>query len=68
MVRRVWAGGWNAQDAEDCRKASAEIREAADSITISWQLLDCNFIQWCSTEYREAQHNSVESLAILLKE
>jgi DNA-binding winged helix-turn-helix (wHTH) protein len=68
MVRRVWARGWNAQDAEDCRKALAEIREAADSLTLSWDLLDCNFIQWCSTEYREAQRNSVESLAILLKE
>jgi predicted ATPase len=68
MVRRVWAGGWNAQDAEDCRKALAEIRESADCPTLSGHLLDCNFIQWCSTEYREAQHNSVESLAILLKE
>jgi DNA-binding winged helix-turn-helix (wHTH) protein/tetratricopeptide (TPR) repeat protein len=68
LVRRVWAGGWNAQDAEECQNALAVIREAGDSLVVGWHLLDCNFISWCSTQYREAHRNGVESLEILLKE
>lgn len=30
-------------------------------------LIDCNFIQWSSSRYREAKRNAVESLAILLE-
>jgi DNA-binding winged helix-turn-helix (wHTH) protein len=67
MVRRIWAGGWNARDAEECRNALAEIRSAGDPLVLAWHLVDCNFIQWCSSEYREAQRSAVESLAILLE-
>jgi DNA-binding winged helix-turn-helix (wHTH) protein len=34
LVRRIWAGGWNDTDAEDCRRAVAEIRKAV----IAWYL------------------------------
>jgi DNA-binding winged helix-turn-helix (wHTH) protein/tetratricopeptide (TPR) repeat protein len=68
LVRRVWAAGWNARDAEDCRNALAEIRECCDSLTLHWHLLDCNFMQWCSSEYRAAHRDALESLAALLRE
>lgn len=66
LVRRIWAGGWNARDADECRRAVAEIRQAGDPFLLASHLIDYNFIQWVSSEYREAQHNAVESLAILV--
>jgi DNA-binding winged helix-turn-helix (wHTH) protein/tetratricopeptide (TPR) repeat protein len=66
FVRRVWVGGWNKQDAEECRNALAEIRQLGDRFVVASHLIDCNFIEWSSSEYREAQGNAVESLAIVL--
>jgi hypothetical protein len=65
LVRRIWAGGWSARDAAECRRAVAEIRQAGDRRLLASQLIDYNFIQWVSSEYREAQRNAVENLAIL---
>ncbi|HEX4168301.1 MAG TPA: AAA family ATPase [Bryobacteraceae bacterium] len=67
FVRRIWAAGWNDTDAEDCRSALAEIRQIGDRLVLAAHLIDYNFIQWVSSEYREAQRNAVESLAILLE-
>jgi DNA-binding winged helix-turn-helix (wHTH) protein len=67
LARRIWIGGWSARDAEECRNALAEIRSAGDPLVIAWHLLDCNFIPWCSSQYREAQQNGVDSLALLLE-
>ena len=66
LVRRVWVGGWNAQDAEDCKKALDEIRSSGNALLSAWHTLDCNFMDWCSSKYREAQKSAVESLEILL--
>jgi tetratricopeptide (TPR) repeat protein len=66
LVRRIWAGGWNARDADECRKAVAEIRQAGDRLLLASHLIDYNFIQYVSSEFREAQHNAVESLAVLV--
>jgi len=65
LVRRIWARGWNAHDAEDCRKAMAEIRQAGDPHVIAWHLIDYNFVQWVSSEYREAKRDAEESLAVV---
>src|SRR6202023_1979726 len=35
LVRRVWAGGWNAGDAEECQNALAEIRKSGDRLLIA---------------------------------
>ena len=67
LVRRVWAGGWNAQDAEECQNALAEICKSGDRLLIAWHLIDCNFIQWSSSRYREAKQSAVENLAILFE-
>jgi DNA-binding winged helix-turn-helix (wHTH) protein len=68
LVRRIWAGGWNARDADECRRAVAEIRQAGDRLLLASHLIDYNFIQYVSSEYREAQRNAVESLAALLNQ
>jgi tetratricopeptide (TPR) repeat protein len=65
LVRRIWAGGWDPGDAEECRETLSEIRQAGDRFVLASHLIDYNFIQWVSSEYREAQRNAVESLAIL---
>jgi DNA-binding winged helix-turn-helix (wHTH) protein/tetratricopeptide (TPR) repeat protein len=66
LVRRVWVGGWNAQDAEDCKNALEEIRSGGNTLLSAWHTLDLNFMDWCSSNYRDAQKSAVESLAILL--
>jgi tetratricopeptide (TPR) repeat protein len=68
LVRRIWAGGWNLPDADECRKSVAEIGQAGDRLLLASHLIDYNFIQYVSSEYREAQRNAVESLAILLNQ
>ena len=65
LVRRIWASGWNADDAEDCRKAIAQIRQAGAPHVLAWHLIDYNFVQWVSSEYREAKRDAEESLAIV---
>jgi DNA-binding winged helix-turn-helix (wHTH) protein len=67
LVRRVWAGGWNAQDAEECQNALAEIRKSGDRLLVASHLIDCNFIEWSSSRYREAKESAVENLAILFE-
>jgi tetratricopeptide (TPR) repeat protein len=67
LVRRVWARGWNVQDAEECQNALAEIRKSDDRLRTAWHLIDCNFMQWSSSQYREAKRSAVESLAILFE-
>jgi DNA-binding winged helix-turn-helix (wHTH) protein len=67
LVRRIWIGGWNAQDAEDCRNALLEIRATGDPAIYAWAVLDCNFLEWCSSHYREANRNALEHLSLLLE-
>jgi len=65
LVRRIWAGGWNPRNAEDCRQALEEIRRSGDRLMVASHLIEFNFIRWISSEYRAARHDAVESLAIL---
>ena len=67
LVRRVWVDGWNAQDTEECENALDEIRKSGDRLLIASHLIDCNFIQWSSSRYREAKQSAVENLAILFE-
>jgi DNA-binding winged helix-turn-helix (wHTH) protein len=64
---RLWAGGWNAQDADACEQAFAEICVADDHRARAAHLLDYSFVQRWASAYREAQRNTVESLAMLAK-
>jgi hypothetical protein len=65
LVRRIWAGGWKAQDAAECRRALAVIRAAGDRRMLAKHLVDTNYLRWASSEYRTARQEAVESLAIL---
>src|SRR5208282_2130486 len=64
---RIWAGGWNSQDAEECRAALNEIREVGDPVTLSYHLAQYSLIQWASSEYRDASRNLSEAVSTLIK-
>jgi DNA-binding winged helix-turn-helix (wHTH) protein/tetratricopeptide (TPR) repeat protein len=65
LVRRIWARGWNAEDAGDCVSALAEIRLSADRYVVAAHLVDCNLIAWASSNYRVARQDAVWNLRIL---
>jgi DNA-binding winged helix-turn-helix (wHTH) protein len=67
LVRRIWAGGWNADDVEECRKALVEIRRDGDRMVTAWHSMECNFLDWASSEYRDARLTATESLAVLME-
>src|SRR6266851_1002916 len=66
LVRRIWTGGWNARDAEDCREAVELIRQSGHRHLLAAHLIDSNFIRWASSEYRAAHQDAVESLGVLV--
>ncbi len=65
MVRRIWTRGWNADDADECRRSLDEIRRLAEPHDAAWHVLDCNFVDYFSSEYRKAAEDAVASLSIL---
>src|SRR5216683_3122913 len=66
LVRRIWTGGWNARDAQDCREAIELIRQSGHRHLLAAHLIDSNFIRWASSEYRAAHQDAVESLGVLV--
>src|SRR5208282_3073581 len=64
---RIWAGGWNSQDAQECRIALNEIREVGDPVTFSYHLAQYSLIQWISSEYREAHRNLSGTVSKMLE-
>src|SRR6267142_3856795 len=65
LVRRIWTGGWNARDAQDCREAVEQIRQSGHRHLLAAHLIDSNFIRWTSSEYRAAHQDVVDSLEVL---
>jgi tetratricopeptide (TPR) repeat protein len=57
---------WNPQDAEEFRNAFAEVLNA-DNRRILVPLVDCGFVSWISSEYREARRSLIESRVILFE-
>ena len=64
---RIWAGGWNSQDAEECRIALNEIREIGDPVTFSYHLAQYSLIHWISSEYRDAHRNLSGTVSKMLE-
>jgi DNA-binding winged helix-turn-helix (wHTH) protein len=67
LVRRIWASGWNDQDANECRAALAEIRRDGDRVVVACHMMDCTFLEWSSSHYREARRQALESLTTLME-
>jgi hypothetical protein len=65
LVRRVWASGWNEMDAKECLEALEEIRRNGDRSVAALHTMECNFLYWVSSRYREARQDAVESIATL---
>jgi DNA-binding winged helix-turn-helix (wHTH) protein/tetratricopeptide (TPR) repeat protein len=64
---RMWIAGWNARDAEECRNAIKEIRQVGDGPVLAPHLMEFSFIQWASSEYRQAHRSAIESLGMLFE-
>ena len=64
---RSMVHGWNAGDAEACRNELNEIRDRGDHFVLSSYRISYSYIQWASSEYREANRNAVESRSILFE-
>jgi DNA-binding winged helix-turn-helix (wHTH) protein/tetratricopeptide (TPR) repeat protein len=64
---RLWTRGWDPQDADECRAALAEIRRDSDRLLLASHLTYHSFIQWSSSDYREARWNTEQCLPVLLE-
>lgn len=65
MVRRILVRGWDAEDAEACRAALADIRRLGTREDVAWDTIDTAWVDLASTGYRKAYRDSVESLVVL---
>lgn len=65
MVRRIWTKGWSTDDAAECRRALSEIRRLGQPNDVAWHVLDCNFVDYFSSEYRKAADDAIASLIVL---
>jgi DNA-binding winged helix-turn-helix (wHTH) protein len=65
MVRRILVRGWDAENAEACRAALADIRRLGTREEIAWERIDSGWVELTSAHYRKAYRDTVESLAVL---
>jgi hypothetical protein len=65
MVRRIMVRGWDAEDAEVCRAALADIRRLGTKEDVAWDTIDSGWVELTSTGYRKAYRDTVESLSVL---
>lgn len=65
MVRRILVRGWDAEDAEACRAALADIRRLGTRGDVAWDTIDSGFVEVTSTRYQKAYRDTLESLAVL---
>ena len=65
MVRRIMAGRWDAEDAEACRVALADVRRLGTREDVARDTIDSSYVELFSSHYRKAHRDTVESLAVL---
>jgi hypothetical protein len=65
MVRRIWILGWSDEAAAECRRALAEVRRLGRPEEVAWLAIDCNLLDFFSSDYRKAVRDAVEGLATL---
>ncbi|HVP00239.1 MAG TPA: AAA family ATPase [Bryobacteraceae bacterium] len=66
LAWRAVAGRWRAEDAENCRKAMAEIEQSAGLVALAEHRVWYAYLQSLSSQYRDAQRALTESVALLL--
>ena len=67
LVRRIWISGWNADDATECRTALAEIRRSGDPVVVALHVVECAFIDFCSSAYRTVREEVLAARTTLLE-
>jgi DNA-binding winged helix-turn-helix (wHTH) protein len=67
LVRRIWIGGWNADDANECRQALTEVRRSGDQVVVALHVMECAFVDFCSSAYRTARQEVLGARATLME-
>jgi DNA-binding winged helix-turn-helix (wHTH) protein len=62
---RVWAGGWNAGEADKVRQIFRKLRPQQDRTELARQSIEYGMIQWASSEYFEAYQCVSDGLGAL---
>jgi DNA-binding winged helix-turn-helix (wHTH) protein len=62
---RVWAGGWNAEEADHVRQIFRKLRPQHDRTELARQSIEYGMIQWASSEYLESYQCISEGLGSL---
>jgi len=65
LTARAWVAGWIPGVAEECRSAIEEIRRDGGRLELALHLIDYAYVQFISSEYREAHRSATESRSIL---
>lgn len=65
MVRRIMARGWDADDAEESRRALTEIRRLGTKEDVAWHLIDSGFVELTSSHYRQVRRDMIDSVTLL---
>ena len=67
LAFRIWAGGWDAREADECTSALAVIRKAGDPALLAPYLVECSVIPLFSSHYRASYRGLVEARTTLNK-
>ena len=62
---RIWASGWNDEDAVVCRNALSEIRQAGDQNVVALHSIDYSNLLFMRSEYRDSRGIALEALEVL---
>ena len=66
-IRRIWINGWSEPDADECRRALDDIRRLGSPQEVAHEVIECNLLDFFSTQYHKASRDTVESLATLMR-
>lgn len=64
---QIWSTGWHSQHVDEFHQPLDEILNAAPDRILPHYLVDRGFIQWISSEYKEARRSFLESRAIVFR-
>jgi DNA-binding winged helix-turn-helix (wHTH) protein len=67
LVRRIWARGWSAEDAAECRRSLDEVRALGTEDEVAWHQVDSAVVDFWSAQYRRAQRDADAGLALLMQ-
>jgi DNA-binding winged helix-turn-helix (wHTH) protein len=65
-VWRIWVGGWNQADMDECKALLNVLCNGSDPVTAAWGLIEYSMLCMVSAQYRQAQHTIQSSFLVLM--